>query len=301
MLIFFQISAFFVLAVASVNAGGLPLASVLSAAPIYASSPLLTRGFYSSPLLAPEVLTASAPAFTRAAALPIVGRAAPLLASATVGYAHSVPQNIPPYASQVSIVNRALSGYVASPLAARYLSSNVAPAFLRSPLAYSVAQGYSSLPLLRTGVAAPYALPLAAAPLSYSTTPFGYSTSPLAYSAGVHPLQTQAIFPSVYPAVASIGVAGRVAPVGVPVGVAPAAVPVGVSVGNPTEDAPIDDAQEISPESEEGLAVIPGRTNVLEVDSNSENSTEIPAPSADDAEDSAPERQTAEEPIVTSN
>lgn len=318
-LIIFQISAFFVLAVASVNAGGLPLASVLSASPVYASSPLLTRGFYSSPLLAPEALPASAPALTRAAALPIVGGAAPLLAPAAIGYAHSVPQNIPPYASQVSIVNRAVSGYVAAPFAgrlasplvapvpARYLSSNVAPAFLRSPLAYSVAPGYSSLPLLRTGVAAPYALrtadplPLAAAPLSYSATPFGYSTSPLAYSAGVHPLQTQAIFPSVYNAVAPVGVAGRVAPAGVPVGIAPAGVPVGFPIGNPAEDSPADDAQEITPELEEDPAVVAGRNNVFEVDPNSESATDIPASSADDATDSAPDRQIAEEPIVTSN
>ncbi|CAH2091201.1 unnamed protein product [Euphydryas editha] len=94
--------------------------------------------------------------------------AAPLIAQAQVGYAHAVPQNIAPYASQISVVNRAINPIVATPLAA--------------PVAAPVAARYAPAPyfaapspyLPATYAAAPYAYPASfAAPAAYAA-PFPY-------------------------------------------------------------------------------------------------------------------------------
>ncbi|CAK1586240.1 unnamed protein product [Parnassius mnemosyne] len=109
--------------------------------------------------------------------------AAPLVASAQVGYAHAVPQNIPPYASQISVVNRAVNPYIAAPVAAA-LSAPVA-----APLAGPVAAPLAAAPVapapyasvISAPYASPYALPAVGpygAPASYAA-PYPYASNPL--------------------------------------------------------------------------------------------------------------------------
>ncbi|CAB3251483.1 unnamed protein product [Arctia plantaginis] len=112
-------------------------------------------------------------------AVPAVA-AAPLVAPAAVGYAHAVPQNIPPYASQVSVVNRALSPLVAAPYAAAPYAAAPYPVAQYAAAQYAP---YSAAPyfagpgqVLPAPLAAPYAAPYAygaAAPL-IRAAPFGY-------------------------------------------------------------------------------------------------------------------------------
>lgn len=83
---------------------------------------------------------------------PVVAAAPLVAAPAAVGYAHAVPQNIPPYADQISVVNRGLSTIVAAPAIA-------------APLAAPI-----------SAYAAPYAAPLAA---SYAATPYLAGAGPL--------------------------------------------------------------------------------------------------------------------------
>ncbi|KAL0872003.1 hypothetical protein ABMA27_004443 [Loxostege sticticalis] len=112
------------------------------------------------------VLIAAAFAMSaESSAVPAVA-AAPLVAPAAVGYAHSIPQNVPPFASQVSVVNRAISPLVAAPAFAPYAAAS----YLAGP-APLVAGPAPALP-------APYALPAAyaayGAPAPYAA-PFPYS------------------------------------------------------------------------------------------------------------------------------
>lgn len=90
--------------------------------------------------------------------------AAPLVAPAHVGYAHAVPQNIPPYASQVSVFNRA----IATPFAAPYFAG---------PAPYAVAHGFPAPAAYTAGFAAA----AYAAPAAY-TAPTAYA-APAAYAA----------------------------------------------------------------------------------------------------------------------
>ncbi|CAK1556214.1 unnamed protein product [Leptosia nina] len=83
---------------------------------------------------------------------------APLLAPAHVGYAHAVPDNVPPYASQINIESRAVN------LPAPYASLVAAPSVYSAPYASPYA-----FPSPLSPYAAPY--PYAAAPLIRS--PFG--------------------------------------------------------------------------------------------------------------------------------
>ncbi|XP_026731251.1 cuticle protein 12.5-like [Trichoplusia ni] len=99
--------------------------------------------------------------------------AAPLVAPAAVGYAHAVPQNIPPYAAQVSVVNRALNPLVAAPFAAPYAAPLAAGPYAAGPYA---AGPYFAGP--GPVIPAPYAAPAAlAAPAAYAA-PFPYAASP---------------------------------------------------------------------------------------------------------------------------
>lgn len=123
-------------------------------------------------------------------AVPAV-QAAPLIAPAAVGYAHAVPHNIPPYASQVSVVNRALSPLVAAPVAAPLAAPLAAP-YAAAPYAaapYPVAQYAAAqyapyaaapyfagpAPVLPAPLAAPYAAPYAYGPTAplVRAAPFG--------------------------------------------------------------------------------------------------------------------------------
>ncbi|CAH0584229.1 unnamed protein product [Chrysodeixis includens] len=114
------------------------------------------------------------------------GLAAPLVAApAAVGYAHAVPQNIPPYAAQVSVVNRALNPIVAAPFAAPYAAAPLAAAaYAAAPYAagpYFAGPG----PVIPGPYAAPAALaaPAAyAAPFPYAASPFIRAASPYGYA-----------------------------------------------------------------------------------------------------------------------
>ncbi|KPI97426.1 PREDICTED: cuticle protein 16.5, isoform A-like [Papilio xuthus] len=96
--------------------------------------------------------------------------AAPLVASAHVGYASAVPQNIPPYASQISVVNRAVSPYFAAPVAAPLAAPVAAP--LAAPVAAPFAPAAYA--------AAPYALPAVSPYGVPAVSPYGV---PAAYAA----------------------------------------------------------------------------------------------------------------------
>ncbi|KAJ8713441.1 hypothetical protein PYW07_013811 [Mythimna separata] len=111
---------------------------------------------------------------------------APLLAPAAVGYAQAVPQNIPPYAAQVSVVSKALNPVVAAPFAAApYAAAPYAAApFAAAPYAAApfAAAPYAAGPYF-AGAApvlpGPYAAPAAlAAPAAYAA-PYPYAASPL--------------------------------------------------------------------------------------------------------------------------
>ncbi|VVD01321.1 unnamed protein product [Leptidea sinapis] len=100
---------------------------------------------------------------------------AALVAPEQVGYAHAVPQNVPPYAAQINVESRAINtvlpaaAYAASPsfAAAPYVS---APSpYFPSPYAASYALPG---PFASAAYAAPY--PYAAAP-SLIRSPFGFA------------------------------------------------------------------------------------------------------------------------------
>lgn len=127
--------------------------------------------------------------------------AAPYVAPAHVGYAQAIPQSIPPYSSQISVVNRAVSPLVAAPAPfaasiapygpAPYLAAAGFAPFWAGPGATPFVAGPGATPLVAgpgplIGGPAPYALPAAAyaAPYPYGTygaatpllrTPFGYA------------------------------------------------------------------------------------------------------------------------------
>ncbi|KAI5645433.1 hypothetical protein NE865_02520 [Phthorimaea operculella] len=115
-----------------------------------------------------------------------VAVAAPLTVPTHVGYAHAVPQNLPPHAAQVSFYNRALAapfvapvGPVAAPLAAP-VGPVPAPAPF-APFARYAAANYFGAPAPYFAgpapvAAAPYALP---APAVAAPAPF----APAAYAA----------------------------------------------------------------------------------------------------------------------
>ncbi|PZC84248.1 hypothetical protein B5X24_HaOG205443 [Helicoverpa armigera] len=116
-------------------------------------------------------------------AVPAVA-AAPLVAPAAVGYAHAVPQNIPPYAAQVSVVSKALNPVLAAPFAAPYAAAPYAAyaagPYLAGPapvLPGPYAAGLAAPAAYATGLPAPYAAapyPYAASPL-VRAAPFGYA------------------------------------------------------------------------------------------------------------------------------
>lgn len=104
--------------------------------------------------------------------------AAPLVAPAHVGYAHGVPQNIPPYASQVSVVNRAVSPYIAGPAPyAAPVAAPFAPApYVAGPAPVIPAPYAAGYPApYAAGFAAPYAYSPYAAPSPFLRTAFGYA------------------------------------------------------------------------------------------------------------------------------
>ncbi|XP_047027279.1 translation initiation factor IF-2-like [Helicoverpa zea] len=116
-------------------------------------------------------------------AVPAVA-AAPLVAPAAVGYAHAVPQNIPPYAAQVSVVSKALNPVLAAPFAAPYAAA---------PYAAYAAGPYAAGPYLAgpapvlpgpyaAGLAAPAAY-AAGLPAPYAAAPYPYAASPLVRAA----------------------------------------------------------------------------------------------------------------------
>lgn len=116
--------------------------------------------------------------------------AAPLVAPAHVGYAQAIPQNIPPYASQISVVNRAVSPYIAASIAP--FVGGPAP-FVPGPYIAGPAPYVAGPAPVLAGPGpvlagpAPYALPAPAAyaaPFPYAPfgaaspllrTPFGYA------------------------------------------------------------------------------------------------------------------------------
>lgn len=102
--------------------------------------------------------------------------AAPLVAPAHVGYAHAVPQNIPPYASQINLFSRALSPLVAGPFAAPI----VAPGPFVAPGAPFVGpfNGPLSAPLVgpAPGFSSPY-LNYPGAPYPLLRTPTGFAST----------------------------------------------------------------------------------------------------------------------------
>lgn len=106
--------------------------------------------------------------------------AAPLIAQAQVGYAHAVPQNIAPYASQISVVSKAINPIVAAPLAAPYAAPVATPlaASFASPVAAHIAARYAPAPY--------FSAPSPILPAPYSAAPYGYPASfaaPAAYAA----------------------------------------------------------------------------------------------------------------------
>ncbi|XP_041987212.1 cuticle protein 38-like [Aricia agestis] len=118
------------------------------------------------------------------------GVAAPLVAQAQIGYAHAVPQNIPPYASQVNLYSRAAqflaAPAVAAPLAAPVAAPVAAP--LAAPIAGPVPAPLAApLPVagpIAARYAAPFASPYFAGPAPYAAN-FGYPApfAPAAYAA----------------------------------------------------------------------------------------------------------------------
>ncbi|XP_053606727.1 nematocyst expressed protein 3-like [Plodia interpunctella] len=132
------------------------------------------------------VLIAAAFAMGDSSGVPAV--AAPLVAPAHVGYAHAVPQNIPPYAAQVNTFNRALNPVVAAPLAA-------APAALAAPVAAPLAVPFAA-PVaapLTAPVAGPFAAPYLTGPAPYTlpapyAAPFPYGPYAAPFPYGSAPL-----------------------------------------------------------------------------------------------------------------
>lgn len=126
-----------------------------------------------------------AAAFTIGAETSAVPVAAPLVAApAQIGYAHAVPQNIPPYASQISVTTKNLSPLIAAPAIAP-----VAAPFAPAPyLAGSAA--YVGGPAPYIGGPAPYVAgpaPYAAGPAPYVAGPAPYVAGPAPYVAGPAP------------------------------------------------------------------------------------------------------------------
>ncbi|CAF4908692.1 unnamed protein product [Pieris macdunnoughi] len=78
--------------------------------------------------------------------------AAPLVAPAHIGYAHAVPDNVPPYASQVNIESRAVNVPYAAPYVAPsfYSSPYVSPYSFPAPLASYSSYPYGAAPLVRS-------------------------------------------------------------------------------------------------------------------------------------------------------
>lgn len=110
-----------------------------------------------------------------AVAVPAVA-AAPLVAPAAVGYAHAVPQNIPPYASQVSVTSRALNPLVAAPVATPFAAPLAAP-YAAAPYAAAYAAGPYA--------AGPYAAPYFAGPAPVVPGPYAAPyAAPFPYAAG---------------------------------------------------------------------------------------------------------------------
>lgn len=114
-----------------------------------------------------------------------VPAAAALVAPAQLSYAHAVPQNIPPYASQVNVFSRNLSPYIAAPLAAPLPAPLAAPlaAPLTGPAPYAAAYApYASFAAPAPYIAGPApVLPAAApyaAPYPYAG-PYAYASAPL--------------------------------------------------------------------------------------------------------------------------
>ncbi|CAH0729703.1 unnamed protein product, partial [Brenthis ino] len=105
--------------------------------------------------------------------------AAALIAPAHVGYAHAVPQNIPPYASQVNVETR--SALVAAPPVAAYTAPLAAPftaRFAPVPAAYSAASYIASAPVLPAAYAAStYAVPAPFAPHAAYAAAYPYAAS----------------------------------------------------------------------------------------------------------------------------
>ncbi|KAL4707750.1 hypothetical protein ACJJTC_014931 [Scirpophaga incertulas] len=105
---------------------------------------------------------------------------APLIAPAAIGYTQAIPQNIPPFASQFSVINRALSPLVAAPAVTplAYAAPVVAPfaAPLAGPLATSVTARFSAP--LAARIAAPLAAPLPA-PLAAPVAPLRVGAAPV--------------------------------------------------------------------------------------------------------------------------
>lgn len=120
--------------------------------------------------------------------------AAPLVAPVHVGYAHGVPQNIPPHGAQVNVFTKSLSPYIAAPFGAPVAAPFAAP--LAAPLAanfaapvapYARYAPYAAAPyyggpgpvISATGpaFAAPYSAPYAAAPYPYgaAAAPYGFA------------------------------------------------------------------------------------------------------------------------------
>ncbi|CAG9561167.1 unnamed protein product [Danaus chrysippus] len=150
--------------------------------------------------------------------------AAPLVASAQIGYAHAVPQNVPPYASQVSVVSKAINPIIAaSPLSAPIVAP--APGPFAAPIAARIAAPYVAGPapvIPGAYAAAPYA------PAAYAAAPYAagpYAAAP--YAAGPYAASPYAL-PGPFPAAAAYASPypySLAAPLGrVPFGVAPAFV-----------------------------------------------------------------------------
>ncbi|XP_049874020.1 calphotin-like [Pectinophora gossypiella] len=135
-------------------------------------------------------------------AVPAVA-AAPLTVPAHVGYSHAVPQNIPPFAAQYSVVNRAIAAPYAAPLAAPFAAPLAAPvaaplaapvaaplaapvaAPLAAPIAARYAAPFAAAPYYAgpgavVPAAAPYAVPgpAFAAPAAYAAAPYAYGATP---------------------------------------------------------------------------------------------------------------------------
>lgn len=132
----------------------------------------------------------------KASAAPSIGvAAAPLYAPAHVGYAHAIPENIYPYASQYNFFNKALSPLVAAPAFAA--APAIAAPLAAAPLAAPIAAPYP----FRAPIASPYVEQRLAAPLPspfgpyaspYVANPFAYS-SPLTAPVPFAPYQTPVV------------------------------------------------------------------------------------------------------------